>query len=181
MRRVLITGLLAITIAGSVAACAPDEPAPAPSPTVEAESTPSPQPIETQAPITCENLVPAVSRERMEADGASLIVGYVEKMRSEDNPIVAFADYGGGLCLWGPPNGHGVIYAASTIDEVQEATQRARLDAEGFISSPHNGADLYERSDETGGTYAYLFVDGYWILASSVEEADRVRQTLDVG
>jgi len=181
MRRALTASLLAVALVGGLAACTPEAPTPTPAPTVKAESTPTPQPVETQTPITCETLVPAVSRERMEADGASLIDGYVEKMRSEDNPIVAFADYGGGLCLWGPPNGHGVIYAASTIDEVQEATQRARLDAEGFTSSPHNGADLYQRSDETGGIYAYLFVEGHWILASSVEEADRVRQTLDVG
>jgi hypothetical protein len=180
MRRPLTASLLVVALVGGLAACAPGAPMPTQAPTVKAESTPTPQPVETQTPITCETLVPDVSREGMEAAGWSLFDGYVEKMRSEESSILAFADYGGGLCLWGPPNGHGMIFAASAIDATQEAAQRARLEAEGFTKSEHNGADLYERSDEIGGVYAYLFVEGYWFLASSVEEVDRVRQTLDV-
>jgi hypothetical protein len=180
MSRTAVAALLAAAVAVTLAGCTvePSSPEPTRSAETAAPAGPAPAPPE---PITCDTLVPAAARGAMTEDGWTLFEGYEEKMRAEGSPIVVFIDYGGAACLWGPPNGSGAVFAGSAIDDTAERAQRARLESEGYTLREHNGADLYERLDETGSINAHLFVDDYWFYADTERDVDLIRQNANLG
>jgi hypothetical protein len=180
MKRTAVAALLAIAVAGTLAGCTLESPSPAPTRAAETAAPADPAPARPE-PITCDTLVPAAAREAMADDGWTLFEGYEEKLRAEGSSIVVFIDYGGAACLWGPPNGSGAVFAGSAIDDTAERDQRARLESEGYTVRAHNGADLYERLDETGSINAHLFVDDYWFYANTEGDVDLIRQNADLG
>jgi hypothetical protein len=182
MRHTAITGLLAIAAVGVLAGCTTAPASPAPTGAAESASpTPADQTRPTAEAITCDSLIPAADRETMTADGWELVEAYEQTLRIAQHPNVAFLDYGGAICLWGPPNSSGVVFAGSAIDEAAEQMQRERLASEGYSTREHNGADLFDFTDETGGGNVYLFVDDYWFYANTERDVDLIRQNADLG
>jgi hypothetical protein len=148
-----------------------------PAPTGEQSSAPA----ETGA-VGCDDLVSDADVTKYTDAGWDLIADFVQRETESDSPRIAFVEYGGALCMWGPPaSDFADVLAASPITDERASAERARLEADGFTLDQHNGVDRYSSPDPTGGIDTYLFSGGHWFYANTPEAADRVRAQLDVG
>ncbi|GAB2462330.1 hypothetical protein HD599_000925 [Conyzicola lurida] len=148
-----------------------------PAPAAEQNSVPT----ETGA-VGCDDLVSDADVTKYTDAGWELIADFVQRETESDSPRIAFVEYGGALCMWGPPaSDFADVLAASPITDEQAAAERARLEADGFTLDQHNGVDRYALPDPTGGSDTYLFSGGHWFYANTPEAADRIRAQLDVG
>ena len=172
---------LAATIAGIALALVMSGCTTVPPTIVEPTITPFPLPTIVATEIGCDEIVPPEDAQKYAAAGWVESTSYVDQLVQRADPLTAFVDGGGSLCAWGLPASDFVtVMAAGPIDERSAADERARLDAEGYTRSDHNGAELY-RLEAAGHEHNYLFVRGHWFYGSDVATVDRVRLRADVG
>ena len=169
--RAIAVSAIALLLAG----CTPG--ADAPAPTAGATSAPA-----ASGTVGCDDLVSEADKTKYTDAGWELIADFVQRETDSDSPRMVFVEYGGALCMWGPPaSDFADVLAASPITDDQATTERARLEADGFALDQHNGVDRYSSPDQTGGSDTYLFTGGHWFYANTPEAADRIRAQLDVG
>jgi hypothetical protein len=165
--------LVALTLAG----CA-STPAPAPSATsvhtaTSAPSTPTPEPTPTFVPAsyTCDSILPAATLavfQSKKSAGFTLQADYLQRMKNIGSNLLAFSNYGGILCQWAyPDSSSSVDYAYSSITAANATTQQAALTGIGYAPTNKYHGVVYVNSDPTDYPDEYLFVNGYWIQASS--------------
>jgi len=165
--------LVAFTLAG----CA-STPAPAPTTTSvhtakAAPSTPTPKPTPTFVPAsyTCDSILPAPTLavfEGKKSAGFTLQTDYMQRMQNIGSNLLAFSNYGGILCQWAyPDSSSSVDYAYSPITAANATTQQAALTSIGYAPTNKYHGVVYINSDPTDYPDEYLFVNGYWIQASS--------------
>lgn len=181
--RVLACVLL-ISAAAALAGCSSTS-TPAAKPTssktaAAAHATPTPTPTPTFAALkyTCSSILPpatlAVFKSKSSA-GFTLQGDYLQRMQNIASPLVAFDTYGGILCQWSyPDSSESVNYAYSPITAANETTQQSSLTAIGYAATPKYHGTLYANTDTADYPDEYLFIDGYWLQASS----DSVMQLL---
>jgi len=188
MKRSSIVLMLAVGIAAAAAlvGCtpvliAPTEPSGATPPSATPTPTEATAPADPMA-ITCDSLVSPENKSKYAAAGWTLSDDYAERQIAEGQPNAAFVEYGGALCMWGVPSTDNTeVLGGSAIDDTQEAAQRARLDAEGYVLDEHNGADRYSLTDSNGFEHYYAFTGDYWFFGSTADALDRTRQFADRG
>jgi hypothetical protein len=170
----LAAGLAVIALAATLSACAPEpEPTAAPtdstessSPTPTTSASSSPVAEETAAPsaASCESLLDLATLEAILMDGFDVnpVNDYILKIRGEGSPYALFDEYGGLVCPVNNGTRVSELYAYSAITPDQQATQEARLVAEGFTSSAVDGGTLYVQPPQEGIVFAFYFRNGYW-------------------
>jgi hypothetical protein len=172
VRTALASSTLVLLLLGG---CTPGTADPAPT------GGPSSVPAETGS-VGCDDLVSDADVTKYTDAGWELIADFVQREIDSGSPRIAFVEYGGALCMWGPPaSDFADVLAASPITDEQAATERERLETDGFALDQHNGVDRYSSPDQTGGSDTYLFSSGHWFYANTPEAADRIRAQLDVG
>lgn len=92
-------------------------------------------------------------------------------MRETD--LAAFIDYGGVLCMWGPPSSDMVVVLAySPITDEQASQQRKRLSDTGWGSTMQaDGSERWTQLDDSlnsMGTETYVFQPGRWRYTSDI-------------
>jgi hypothetical protein len=96
-------------------------------------------------------------------------------MQNIGSNLVAFNTYGGILCQWSyPDSSSNVDYAFSAITAAQAASQQQSLTSTGYVGAPKDHGTLFANTDTADFPDEYLFIDGYWLQASS----DNVMQIL---
>jgi hypothetical protein len=164
-------------VAFALAGCA-STPAPAPTATSvhtakAAPSTPTPKPTPTFVPAsyTCDSILPAPTLavfEGKKSAGFTLQTDYMQRMQNIGSNLLAFSTYGGILCQWAyPDSSSSVDYAYSPITAANATTQQAALTSIGYAPTNKYHGVVYINSDPTDYPDEYLFVNGYWIQASS--------------
>jgi hypothetical protein len=171
--------LVAITI--GLAGCAPatDTPPPTTKPTPTSSSSASPTSTASATPsrsavpkvLSCENILTPHALAELTTAPWTYIEDFPDRMRGND--LEAFVDYGGVLCMWGPPNSDMVVVLAySPITEMQAAQQRKRLGDTGWESKVQaDGSELWTQnhhSTDDVGVNAYVFRPGNWRFAYDV-------------
>jgi hypothetical protein len=175
---VVLAGVLAIA---GCSAKTSSTPTPEPSKTAAAaHATPTPTPTPTFAALnyTCNSILPpatlAVFKSKNSA-GFTLQGDYLQRMQNIASPLVAFDTYGGILCQWSySDSSESVNYAFSPITSANAASQQSALRAIGYTGTAKDHGTLYANSDTSDYPDEYLFIDGYWLQASS----DSVMQLL---
>lgn len=161
-------GASAVLLLGALAACAP-EPAvpPASSPdTQEPEASRTPTPTAPAEPeeASCEGLLDLTTLDAILSTGYDVLPvnGYLDKIRAEGSPYALFDEYGGLVCPVNNGSRVTELYAYSPISAENQATQEARLVAEGWTASDHDGGTLYETAPSEGIVFAFYFRNGFW-------------------
>jgi hypothetical protein len=96
-------------------------------------------------------------------------------MQNIGSNLVAFSTYGGILCQWSyPDSSSNVDYAFSPITADQASTQQQSLTSTGYVGTAKDHGMLFANTDAADFPDEYLFIDGYWLQASS----DAVMQLL---
>jgi hypothetical protein len=165
--------LVALALAGCSATPTPKTSATSSHAATQNPSTPTPEPTPTFVPAsyTCDSILPpptlAVFKKKASA-GFTLQSDYLQRMQNIGSNLVAFSNYGGILCQWAyPDSSSSVDYAFSPISAADAAKQQAALSANGYAPTNKDHGVVYVNSDATDFPDEYLFVDGYWIQASS--------------
>jgi hypothetical protein len=181
----LAAGVVLLALTVTVAGCSPSTPAkhPTSSPTksvAPAKSTPTPTPTPTFAALkyTCNSILPpatlAVFKSK-KSGGFVLQDDYLQRMQNIGSNLVAFSTYGGILCQWSYPDAqNSVDYAFSAITADQASTQQQQLTSTGYVGAAKDHGTLYANTDTADYPDEYLFIQGYWLQASS----DAVMQLL---
>jgi hypothetical protein len=176
---------LAVATLATLAGCSPT-PASAPSaePTKSSAHhtagapTPTPTPTFAALKYTCNSILPpatlAVFKSK-QAAGFTLQNDYLQRMQNIGSNLVLFDTYGGILCQWAyPDSSNSVDYGFSPITSAQASSQQATLTSTGFSATAKDHGMLFANTDVTDYPDQYLFIDGYWLQASS----DKVMQLL---
>lgn len=158
--------LAAVTL---LAGCAPDVGVPEPTTTtpVEAEggasATPTPTPT-AEAVASCETLLDLTTLEAILTTGFDVnpVGDYITKIRNEGSPYALFDEYGGLVCPVNNGSRVSELYAYSPISADDQATQEARLVAEGYTASTVDDGTLYVHEPSEGIVFAYYFRNGFW-------------------
>jgi hypothetical protein len=144
-----------------------------PKPTTSATSGPTPTPTPTFAArqYTCDSLIPpatlTVFKQKAGA-GFALQTDYLQRMKNIGSNLVMFNTYGGILCQWAYSDAqNSVDYAFSPITDAQATTQQATLVSTGYVSAKKDHGTLFANTDVADYPDEYLFIDGYWLQASS--------------
>jgi hypothetical protein len=140
--------------------------------------TPTPTPTFAVMKYTCNSILPpatlAVFKSKQSA-GFTLQSDYLQRMQNIGSNLIAFDTYGGILCQWAyPDSSNSVDYAFSAITDAQASTQQESLTSTGFTGTAKDHGMLFVNSDVADYPDQYLFIDGYWMQASS----DNVMQLL---
>jgi hypothetical protein len=138
-----------------------------------AKATPTPKPTPTFAALkyTCDSILPPVTLGVFKADepkGFTLQSDYLQRMQNIGSNLVAFNTYGGILCQWSYPDASSnVDYAFSAITADQAATQQQTLTSTGYVGAPKDHGTLFANTDTADYPDEYLFLNGYWLQAST--------------
>ena len=175
--------MLAVTAALAGCSATPNTKHSASTPTrsvAPAKSTPTPTPTPTFAALnyTCNSILPpatlAVFKSK-KSGGFVLQDDYLQRMQNIGSNLVAFSTYGGILCQWSYPDAeNSVDYAFSAITSDQASTQQQQLTGTGYVGTARDHGTLYANTDTADYPDEYLFIQGYWLQASS----DAVMQLL---
>lgn len=179
-RRARAHGLIVVLAVGSAlllagcSASASGAPTKSPKPSAtKAQSGPTPTPTPTFAALnyTCNSILPpatlAVFKSKAAA-GFSLESDYLVRMQNIGSNLVTFNTYGGILCQWAYPNAeNSVAYAFSPITADETTEQEATLTQNGYVGAAKDHGTLYANTDTADYPDEYLFIDGYWMQASS--------------
>jgi hypothetical protein len=133
--------------------------------------TPTPTPTFAAQKYTCDSILPpatlAVFKSKQSA-GFTLQSDYLQRMQNIDSNLVAFNTYGGILCQWAYPDASSTVdYAFSAITDSEITTQQQALKSTGYVGSNKDHGLLFANTDVADYPDQYLFIDGYWIQASS--------------
>ena len=133
--------------------------------------TPTPTPTFAAQKYTCNSILPpatlAVFKSKQSA-GFTLQSDYLQRMQNIDSNLVAFNTYGGILCQWAYPDASSTVdYAFSAITDSQITTQQQALTSTGYVGTNKDHGLLFANTDVADYPDQYLFIDGYWIQASS--------------
>ena len=175
----LATAILVLAAAVALAGCsATGGTTPTAKPTktvVHTHPTPKPSPTPTFAALkyTCNTILPpatlAVFKSKQSA-GFMLQTDYLQRMQNIGSNLVLFDTYGGILCQWAyPDSSNSVDYGFSPITDAQASSQQATLTSTGFSGAAKDHGMLFTNTDVTDYPDQYLFIDGYWLQASSDE------------
>ncbi len=107
--------------------------------------------------------------------GFTLQADYAQRMKNIGSNLVDFATDGGILCQWAyPDSSQSVDYAFSPITPAEATAEQTTLVNNEFTSSNKDNGTLYVNTDTADFPDEYLFIDGYWLEAST----DNVMQLL---
>jgi hypothetical protein len=147
---------------------------------VVTKSAPTPTPTPTFAALkyTCNSILPpatlAVFKSKQSA-GFVLQTDYLQRMQNIGSNLVDFNTYGGILCQWSyPDSSSNVDYAFSAITAAQATSQQQSLTSMGYVGAAKDHGTLFANTDTADYPDEYLFLDGYWLQAST----DSVMQLL---
>jgi hypothetical protein len=175
-----ILAALALMTVVALTGCAPQGAAPRPTPSAEptvappvSEDTPTPTPTPTfiADDYSCETILPpatlAVFKSK-KADGFTLQKDFVQRVHNFDSNLALFDTYGGILCQWAYPGAQkSVDYGFSSITAEQSTEEQATLTKNGYEASEEDNGTLLANPDSANFPDNYLFIDGYWMYASS--------------
>jgi hypothetical protein len=140
--------------------------------------TPTPTPTFAALKYTCNSILPPATLvvfKSKQSAGFTIQNDYLQRMQNIGSNLVAFDTYGGILCQWAyPDSSNSVDYAFSAITAAQATTQQDFLTSTGFTGAAKDHGMLFANPDVTDFPDQYLFIDGYWLQASS----DKVMQLL---
>ena len=179
--RLAVAAAIGVALLLTAGACG-SAPAPAPTPdqTVSApepSDTPEPEPIA----LDCETLIGAETVEALETSGQSLtpqaefhqkVLDEAPANESIEEPSLAlFVTNDGVVCQWGSGVNATELYGFSPLAAPDAAEQQSRLTARSYTSTAYAGGGMLftDPLQEERLDHFYLFVDGYWYMASDEE------------
>ena len=143
-----------------------------------AAPAPTPTPTFVAASYTCDSILPPPTLavfQAKKAQGFALQPTYLHRMQNIGSDLVLFSTYGGILCQWAyPDSSSNVDYAFSPITDPEAASEQSAIKANGYAPTNADHGQLWKNSDTTDYPDEYLFIDGYWLYAST----DAVMQLL---
>ena len=169
---------LGVTLLLTAGACS-STPTPTPEPTQtvtvpEPSATPEPEPIA----LDCETLIGDAAVAELTGSGQDLtpqaefhqkVLDEAPANESIKAPTLAlFVNNDGVVCQWGSGVNATELYGFSPIDAPDAAEQQSRLTARGYTSSSFAGGGMLftDPLQEERIDHFYLFVDGYWYMAT---------------
>lgn len=176
--RSTIAAALGVALLLTAGACASaPTPAPTPEPT---QMVTAPEPSATPEPIAldCETLIGQEAVAELTGAGEELtpqaefhqkVLDEAPANESIKEPTLAlFVNNDGVVCQWGTGLHATELYGFSPIDAPDAAEQQSRLAARGYTSSSFAGGGMLftDPLQEERIDHFYLFIDGYWYMAT---------------
>ena len=174
--RSTIAAALGVALLLTAGACG-STPTPTPEPT---QTVTAPEPSATPEPIAldCESLIGDAVVAELTGSGQELtpqaefhqkVLDEAAANESIKEPTLAlFVNNDGVVCQWGTGLNATELYGFSPIDAPDAAEQQSRLATRGYTSSSFAGGGMLftDPLQEERLDHFYLFIDGYWYMAS---------------